>query len=207
MQRWHHGQLIRRREILGYSPIAEHYDQPWADASWFEIPVYVVEDSDDALVTYIATGARYHLPSGGWPSADGRHPWHAADRWHGHGCLMVQRPGEHHAVWHFWDGPDREFRYWYLNLQTAFRRTTAGYDSQDLEADLIVFPDGSHQLKDMELLDERVAEGRYSAELVEWIRDYVGDLVGRLTGGERWWDQSWADWEPPSDWVDPALPA
>lgn len=68
--------------------------------------------------------------------------------WAGHGCLMVQRPGEHHAVWHFWDGADRRFSHWYVNLQTAFRRTAIGYDTQDLEVDAgchwwdIPLPDG-----------------------------------------------------------------
>jgi len=75
---------------------------------------------------------------------------------------MVQRPGDHHAVWHFWTGPDREFACWYINLQTAFVRTAIGYDTQDLELDIIVLPDGSWTLKDLDVLDDRVAEGRIS---------------------------------------------
>ncbi len=66
-----------------------------------------------------------------------------------HGVLMLQRPGEAHAVWHFWDGPDRDFTCWHLNLQAPFRRTPIGYDTQDLELDLVVSPDGSFVLKDV----------------------------------------------------------
>jgi len=73
-------------------------------------------------------------------------------------------------VRHYWDGPDRTFLCWCLNLQTAFVRTPAGYSTQDLELDLVVFPDGSLIVRDDEVLDDRVAEGRYSAELVTWIR-------------------------------------
>ena len=76
----------------------------------------------------------------------------------------------------------------------------------DLEADLIVFADGSWQLKDMELLDQRAAEGRYSAELVDWIRGEIERLTDRLTSDGQWWDPSWATWTPPADWVDPQLP-
>jgi hypothetical protein len=53
--------------------------------------------------------------------------------WHGHGVLMQQRPDEAHAIWIFWDGPEREFRGWYVNLQEPLRRTAVGYDTQDLE--------------------------------------------------------------------------
>lgn len=57
---------------------------------------------------------------------------------------MVQRPGDPHAVWHFWTGPDREFTCWYINLQADFVRAAIGYDTQDFELDLVVFPDGFH---------------------------------------------------------------
>lgn len=68
--------------------------------------MHVVEDSDDRLVTYVAPGAPFGFPSGPWPTHDGRHPWHGRSAWSGHGCLMLHRPGDHHPVWHFWDGPD-----------------------------------------------------------------------------------------------------
>ena len=101
--------------------------------------------------------------------------------------LMLQRPGEAHAVWHFWDGPDRDFRCWYLNLQSPFRRTSIGYDTQDLELDIVVAPDGSFVLKDLELMDQRVADGRFTPELVaEVIVDgdrIMADLAAGGTGG------------------------
>jgi predicted RNA-binding protein associated with RNAse of E/G family len=113
---------------------------------------------------------------------------------------MLHRPGEHHSVWHFWTGPERTFQHWYLNLQTAFVRDTGGFDTQDLELDLIVHPDGSHQLKDDEVLDDRVAEGRYPSQLVDWTRAYGQELIGRLEREGSWWDQAWARWTPPPDW-------
>ncbi|MCP3883324.1 MAG: DUF402 domain-containing protein [Sulfitobacter sp.] len=118
----------------------------------------------------------------------------------------MQRPHDHYAIWHFWDGPDREFVCWYLNLQTAFVRTPRGYDTQDLELDIVVSPDGSHVVKDAEVLDDRVAEGRFSAELIDWIRAYGAGLVDRLESEGPWWDQTWADWAPDGDWVNPQLP-
>lgn len=169
--------------------------------------MYIVEDTDEHLVSYIAPGAEFGFARSNWPTSDGLHPWHRRRSWEGHGCLMVQRPAEQHAVWHFWRGPDREFVCWYINLQAAFERTSVGYDTQDFELDLVVRPDGSWLVKDLELLDERVAEGRFSPGLVDWIAGVGDDLVARLRAGERWWDPAWADWRPEPSWVSPALPA
>ena len=169
-------------------------------------PVFVVEDSDDALVTYIAPGAEFGFPAGAWPTRDGSHPWSGRRGWSGHGALMVQKPGEHHAVWHFWTGPDREFACWYINLQTAFVRTAAGYDTQDLELDIVVLPDGAWTLKDIELLDERVAEGRFSPQLARWVVSLGEQLTTELDARSHWWDHRWASWTPHEDWNSPSLP-
>jgi hypothetical protein len=202
---WHEGDIVMRREILGLSPIDEpsRKPPPWQGRAWLEVPVYVVEDTVDQLVSYIAPGAEFRFPVGQWPTPDGLHPWSGRSGWEGNGCLMVQRRDEHHAVWHFWDGPDREFACWYINLQTAFHRTATGYETQDLELDLVVLPDGSWTLKDDDVLDDRVDEGRFTPELARWVRGLAGELMGRLYDDDRWWDETWADWVPPPAWSSP----
>lgn len=205
--RWDHGQLIVRREVLGLAPGFHPSPRPdWYGRAWEALPVYVVEDSQEQLVTYLPEGAEIGLAAGDWPTPDGLHPWHHKQHWQGHGCLMVQRPGDHHAVWHFWDGPDRDFRCWYINLQADYVRTPVGYDTQDFELDLVVFPDGSWIVKDLEVLDDRVTEGRFTAGLVDWIRDIGDELCRELEAGHRWWDPTWADWTPPASWKNPSLP-
>lgn len=195
--RWNPGQVIARREVLGFDPVDT--DEPpasWAGQSWLELPVRVVEDTDDALVVFVEPGAPFTFPDGDWPTQDGRHPWSSRAAWQGHGCLMVQRPGEHHAVWHFWTGPERTFACWYVNLQTAVRRVGDAIETQDLELDLVVAPDGSWEMKDWDLLDQRVAEGRYSAELAVFIRRLGVQLGRELDAGRHWWDDSWQRWTP-----------
>ena len=120
--------------------------------------------------------------------------------------LMVQKPGEHHAVWHFWTGPERRFACWYINLQTAFVRTAVGYDTQDLELDIVVLPDGTWTLKDRELLDDHVAEGRFSPQLARWIVSLADQLTAELDARCHWWDHHWANWRPRDDWHAPLLP-
>ena len=181
---WSEGERILRREVR---------NDGW---SWAEMPVVVVRDEPDLLATYLAEGTGFTFPPG--PET---HPWAGRGAWEGHGVLMLQWPGEMHAVWVFWDGPDRELACWYLNLQEPFRRTRHGYDTQDLELDVVVHPDGRVELKDEELLDLRVREGRFTDDQAREIRAEGDRLVARLHAGERWWDPWWALWEPDPAWM------
>jgi hypothetical protein len=190
---WQPGQAIVRREVLHHGV-------------WLGTVVFVVEDRPDLLVSYLPEGAPFGFPPGEWPTPDGRHPWHGRSRWQGHGTLMLQRPGEAHAVWHFWRGPERTFAGWYLNLQAPFRRTSIGYDTQDLELDIWIEPDGRWTYKDLELMPDRVAEGRWSAEEVAEIVRSGEQLGARLDAGERWWNERWVDWRPDPAWRVPDLP-
>lgn len=187
---WKPGDWVVRREVLDAGP-------------WFGTMVRVIEDHTDLLVSYIPENAPFGFPEGDWPTPNGKHPWAERANWQGHGCLMLQRPGERHAVWHFWGGPERKFLCWYINIQEPFRRTPFGYDTQDLELDLIVYPDGRWAMKDDDLMEQRVEEGRFSTELVKSVREYGSSLAARLDAGEKWWSSHWKDWQPDPDWSVP----
>jgi hypothetical protein len=190
---WSEGEVILRREVLNDG------------RSWAEWPVIVVRDNPGLLATYIATGAPFRFPPGPWPSPDGRHPWAGKERWHGNGVLMLQRPGEAHAIWIFWQGASRAFHGWYINLQEPFRRTPLGYDTQDLELDIWVPAEGPWEWKDDELLEQRLREGRYTAEQVTATRTEGRRIASDLDAGLRWWDAAWAEWEPDPSWPTPAF--
>jgi len=119
---------------------------------------------------------------------------------------MLQRPGESYAVWHFWDGPARHFAGWYFNIQEPFRRTTHGFDTQDLELDLWAPRGETWQLKDDELLDLRVEEGRFTPTEASEIR-VIGEQIGALLDTNAGWWGDWTAWEPDPLWAPTAPPA
>jgi len=180
---WSRGDVVLRREVR---------NDGWA---WLQAPVIVVRDEPELLATYMGRGTRFEFPPG--PDV---HPWAGRGVWEGHGVLMLQRPGEAHAIWVFWTGDRREFAGWYVNFQEPFRRTKHGYDTQDLELDIWIPHGEPWEWKDDELLERRVREGRYTAEQATATRA-EGERVGALLdAGERWWDDAWASWVPDQGW-------
>lgn len=153
---------------------------------WFAMAGHVVVDEPEQLVVHVPGGAPFGFPPGPWHTPDGRHPWQHLSAWEGHGVLMVLRPDVDHAVWHFWTGPGRAFACWYVNFQEPFRRTAVGYDTSDLELDLVMFPDGSWTLKDWDLVDTKVERGVITADRAEAVRAEglrLGPRVGVVGAG------------------------
>lgn len=163
----------------------------------------VVEDAPELLALYMPEGSPFRFADDFFGAP---HPWSSRARWEGRGVLQLQRPGEMHAVWVFWDGPDRECRGWYVNLQEPFRRTTLGFDTQDLELDLVVGLDGSWQYKDDEKLEGWIDRGRWTRDEVAAIRREGERIAGELAAGRRWWGDDWAGWRPDPGWLPPELP-
>ncbi len=184
------GDRIVRREIWRGEP----------KVGWAGI---VVEDSPSLLVLYMPGGSPLAFADDFFGAP---HPWSGRDRWEGHGVLQLQRPGEIYAIWVFWHGVAREFRGWYVNLQEPFRRTSRGFDTQDLELDIVIDLEGRWQYKDDEKLDAWIERGRWSATEVAAIRREGAAIAEALEAGRRWWSDDWATWEPEPGWKTPTLP-
>lgn len=164
----------------------------------------VVRDDEELLALYMPEGSPLAFTRDFFGAP---HPWSGKERWRGHGVLQLQRPGERVAVWVLWHGPERDLGAWYLNLQDPFRRTAIGFDTCDHELDVVVRPDGTWELKDDELLEPWAERSRFTAEQVAEIRAEGARIVRELEAGRRWWDDTWAAWEPDPAWPAPELPA
>jgi hypothetical protein len=184
------GEQILRREVWRGEP----------KVGWGGL---VVEDTPELLALYMPEGSPFAFA----PDFFGEpHPWSRKDRWEGHGVLHLQRPGDMHAVWVFWRGPERELGAWYVNIQEPFRRRERGFDTQDLELDIVVAPNGSWRYKDDEKLEEWIERGRWTADEVAAIRREGAAIAAELDAGRRWWSDAWASWRPDPSWELPQIP-
>jgi hypothetical protein len=163
----------------------------------------IVQDEPDLIALNVPEGAPFDFAS----VAPIPHPWEGRAGWTGHGVLVLHRPGDPYAVWVFWEGPERTFSCWYVNLQTPLKRSRVGFDMLDHELDLWSADGETWHWKDDELLDQRVAEGLYTEEEAQAIRAAGAQVRRDLETNGLWWDESWADWKPDPAWRLPALPA
>jgi hypothetical protein len=93
-----------------------------------------------------------------------------------------------------------------VRFQEPFRRTALGYDTQDMELDIVVSPDGSWRLKDDEVMEQRVREGRLTRDQVWEVRTEARRVTDDLDAGLKWWSDDWARWRPDPKWPKPAFP-
>ena len=179
----------------------------WRGTPYGAIAAIVVQDDGDLLALYVPSGSPVRFTEAARLDFFGvPHPWSVRDSWYGHGVLQLHRPGELHSVWAFWRGPERRFSAWYVNIQEAFRRTAIGIDTQDLDLDVVVSPDGSWRLKDDDMLEPMVERGRHTAAEVAAIRGEGARITSELDAGRRWWSDEWAAWEPDPAWPLPPIP-
>lgn len=179
------------------------FRQVWQGRPLFAVASVVVSYLPGLLVTYVAEGAEFGSVDG-WPG--GVHPWAHRKRWEGHGALMLRRPGDRYSIWVFWQGDEREFECWYVNLEQPFRRSAIGIDSLDHELDLWSEDGVTWHLKDEERVKQCVAAGRFDEREAERIRADAAAFRVEYDRNGPWWDPGWAQWEPPPGLVVPSLP-
>jgi hypothetical protein len=177
--------------------------QVWQGRPLFAMPSVVVSDEHGLLVTYLPEGAAFGAVPG-WPG--GIHPWARRERWQGHGTLMLRRPGDRHSIWVFWQGEEREFACWYVNLEAPYRRSAIGIDTLDHELDLWSADGETWHLKDEEGVEQCVADGRFDEAEAVRIRADAADFRAEQERDGPWWDLGWAKWQPQQDLVTPSLP-
>ena len=185
MQVFEPGAVITKREV-------------WAGRAWLQHPVLVHSDDGDlpggVLAVVLEDGAPFTFYD-----LEPVHPWAAHDAWRGPTVLQLRRPGDWYSVWKFFgaaaDG--YPFRGWYLNLERPVFRTPdgRGIDTDDLELDLVVDPDGTRHWKDVEQLFSFVAAGRADVPTLLRVLQTAAELTDLLDRDDRWW-AAWDDWTP-----------
>lgn len=63
------------------------------------------------------------------------------------------------------------------------------------------------EIKDEDLIDRRVQEGRYSSTQSESIRATGVKVAELLDERAFWWDDRWPGWLPPDAWLASPMPS
>lgn len=157
--------------------------------SW---PFTVVEDRDDLVALFIPRGTVFQRWSGSGPErrlVDGE--WRRD-------MLRLMYPGAHHSTWLWWDEDqdERRFSGYYVNMEEPFRRSEAGFDTNDHMLDIVVTPDLDWRWKDEDVMVERVRSGTYSAEFAAAVRSEGERVVQEIEARQEPFTGTWAGWTP-----------
>lgn len=183
-------------------------------------PVIVVRDFPAEVALLLLPGARCRVPaewrmgSHGTGAASARWTsirsadWHLADfTWHTNRFLMLLEPERYFATMYIWQHKADVFDRYYINFQLPFRRSRCGFDTLDLELDLVIDPTHAWQWKDLDDYEEAINEGGILPEWRQGIERDQAEVLERLDRRLYPLDGSWLSWRPDPAWAAPALPA
>jgi predicted RNA-binding protein associated with RNAse of E/G family len=169
---------------------------------WTVRPVTVVEDTDEAFVSYLAPGTLCQYPVGVthgekcfqmWLSGE----WELEKKvFNPPGVLRIAPTGAPFEVFASVDSAIGVTR-WYVNFQEPLRRRAHGFDTMDETLDLIVSSDLTTWHRDDEdELELAAAMGVYSEDDVRRLVATCVTLEDQLARGAVPWDLRWSTWVP-----------
>ncbi len=182
------------------------------------LPMTVVLDSGKVLVLFLAAGTPIKVPST-YPKREGKPvpetkgmshlpigDWELVDDIWTNDLVRIMYSGDQHSYYATWK--EGYFSHWYVNLESAYRRTPIGIDFEDhildirIQADLITW-----EWKDEDELVEAVTLGLISQAQADSTREEGLRAIKRLEAKSPPFHEGWEDWKPDPTWTIPEFPA
>ncbi|HEY3312536.1 MAG TPA: DUF402 domain-containing protein [Anaerolineales bacterium] len=186
---------------------------------WYIQSAQVVKDSAAETVLLVAPGAECAAPPGYIHEKHGDHGgwkrWEEAMRpgwklekytWHTNRFLIVLEPQKYFSSIYIWNNASGEFKCFYINFQLPYARSLSGFDTFDLELDLVIEPDFHWHWKDLDEYQEGIRLGAIRPEWVQGIENAKPEVFERLEKRLYPLDAHWLDWQPDPAMRAPSLP-
>lgn len=185
-------------------------------------PVYVqslrvIKDTPEEIALFIWPGAECAVPVG-WVSD--RREW-GMKRWSEtmSGALRLEKfswginrflillePEKFYSTIYIWDATSSEFVCYYINFQVPFRRTPLGFDTLDLDLDLVIDPSFTWEWKDEEEYQQGIHAGGIRPEWVREVELAQPEVFERIEQQAYPLNGSWLNFQPDPNWSLPYLP-
>ena len=165
----------------------------WPAGSVHTATLAMLADRDKMLPHTMA-----ELRSGDWELTTV--PWERTD------VLATTVPGSWAVVWHMWEHDTGEFICWYVDLKRPHVRTSVGFDTYDLDLDIVVMPDRSWDWKDEDEFAVRHGAGLITDVEVNAVRGAGESMIPLIEAALPPFDGSLIEWRPDPSWPTPRLP-
>jgi len=187
---------------------------------WIAQSVIVVNDKQDETVLLLLPGAQCAFPEGYWLWKKNKDysngtKWQETKHdhinlrefaWQTNRILMFLEPEKYYSCFLFWDHESDQFNCYYINFQLPYRRSHCGFDTLDLDLDIVIDPQFNWRWKDEDQYQVGIREGGILTEWVKGIEHAQKDVFDRINKRSYPLDSSWLQWRPDPTWTLPKLP-
>ena len=194
----------------------------YKDKVWIARAVRVIEDNSASTKLLLTPGTlckfsaglvarRYSSESNNTPQSrwDEQETldWRLVNRiWQERRFLILLQPSKYYSIQLCWQHNTEEFLGWYVNFELPFTRNYVGFDTLDLELDLIVKPNLSFYWKDAAEYQEGIRRGIITPDQVSKIEEAETEVLDLIEKKVAPFDGSLSTWKPPGAWSPPTLP-
>ena len=112
--------------------------------------------------------------------------------------------GASHSVKVFWDA-GWQFRYWYVNLEDPYVRTSRGIGVNDNTLDVVATAGLKWSWKDEPEFAALTAAGKFRPEKARAIREEGLRAIERIKAKAWPFNEPWPDWRPDPSWPVPRI--
>lgn len=127
--------------------------------------------------------------------------------WRTNRFLMITRPGQFYSTYLIWDHATDRFVCYYVNFQLPYARGRCGFDTFDLELDIVVEPNGSWILKDEAAYREGIRTGIIQGVWADAIEKAKEAVIGSIERRDYPFNDHWRGYVVDDSWKPPQLPA
>jgi hypothetical protein len=191
----------------------------FAERVWYMQSALVIHDTPQEVALVVLPGAACSAPSEyihGKHGASGEYDrwgnylgnrWNMESySWRTNRLLILLEPEKYFARMLFWEHNSGDFLCYYINFQLPFRRSPIGFDTLDLELDIVVEPNFEWYWKDVENYQKGIDCGVICSEWAEQIETAKKEIIQTLATRYYPFDGSWLHWKPDPNWKPPKLP-
>ncbi len=186
---------------------------------WIAQSAIVVKDDPTEVALAILPGAECAVPEGYVNRKHGgSRKWSRWDdyqngrrniqkiSWQTNRLLLLMEPEKYYASIYFWNHASHEFLCYYVNFQLPLRRSAHGFDTLDLELDIVIEPSYEWSWKDAEEYQDGITKGIFQQEWIDSIERAKPEVFQTLETRGYPFNGAWLNWVPDPDWVTPTLP-
>lgn len=126
--------------------------------------------------------------------------------WHTNRLLILIQPQKYYSTIYFWQDDSNEFLCYYINFQLPLQRSIFGFDTLDLELDIIIHPDFTWKVKDVDDYQKGIEYGTILHAWTQEVETAKDEVLNKIVEKQYPLDNSWLNWKPESNWSAPKLP-